>query len=145
MRNGPVGGPFGARHHRRGQPPRRQAVSARGLLSAARAPTRSARDLLIGLTGLIVLTVAAGSAAAQTPAPSCHAPQHRKEVAQLLFGRDVGGRLGASEADWTRFGARESTPRFPDGFTVVDDSGQWRDAQSGEVVREPSKLVEIAL
>ncbi len=35
------------------------------------------------------------------------------------------------------------TPRFPDGFTVLDARGQWRDA--GAIVREPSKVLVIAL
>ena len=33
-----------------------------------------------------------------------------------------------SEANWARFLAAEVTPRFPDGFTVLDAKGQWRDA-----------------
>jgi hypothetical protein len=50
-----------------------------------------------------------------------------------------------SEAAWTRFLAREVTPRFPDGLTVIDAMGQWRDTDSGKVVRERSKRVEIVL
>ncbi len=41
--------------------------------------------------------------------------------------------------------AREITPRFPDGLTVTDALGQWRDPDSGRIVREPSKRVEIVL
>jgi uncharacterized protein DUF3574 len=66
-------------------------------------------------------------------------------VAELLFGRDIGNRLGVSDADWRRFVAREITPRFPDGLTVTDALGQWRDPDSGRIVREPSKRVEIVL
>jgi hypothetical protein len=66
-------------------------------------------------------------------------------VAELLFGRDVGNRLGVSEAAWRRFVAGEITPRFPDGLTVTDARGQWRDADTGRIVREPSKRVEIVL
>lgn len=62
-----------------------------------------------------------------------------------MFGRDIGHRVGVSEAAWTRFLAREVTPRFPDGLTVVDAVGQWRDPGSGRIVREPSKLVMIVL
>ena len=35
------------------------------------------------------------------------------------------------------------TPRFPDGLSVVDAAGQWRDKTRGRMVREPSKLVII--
>ena len=44
-----------------------------------------------------------------------------------------------------RFVDREITPRFPDGLTVFDARGQWRDIQRNRIVREPSKLVQIVL
>lgn len=62
-----------------------------------------------------------------------------------MFGRDIGHRIGVSEKAWEHFVAREITPRFPDGLTVTDASGQWRDSVSGRIVREPSKLVTIVL
>lgn len=96
------------------------------------------------LAAALLCTVAAG-AAAQTPAPACHGTQQRRDVAELLFGRDIGDRLGVSEPAWRRFVAREITPRFPDGLTVTDALGQWRDPDSGRIVREPSKRVEIVL
>lgn len=84
-------------------------------------------------------------AIAQDPASACHGAQQRRNVAELLFGRDIGNRLGVSETAWQRFVAREITPRFPDGLTVTDALGQWRDPDSGRMVREPSKRVEIVL
>jgi hypothetical protein len=50
-----------------------------------------------------------------------------------------------SEAAWRRFVAHEVTPRFPNGLTIIDASGQWRDRRRGAIVREPSKLIEIIL
>ena len=41
------------------------------------------------------------------------------------------------------FRAREITPRFPDGLTVTDAAGQWRDPATGTIERELSKRVEI--
>lgn len=61
----------------------------------------------------------------------------------LLFGRNIGGRLGVTESRWAAFLAREVTPRFPDGLTVFDASGQWRDSERKRIVREPSKIVRI--
>jgi hypothetical protein len=84
-------------------------------------------------------------APAQSPASACHGAQQRRDVAELLFGRDVGRRLGVSESAWQRFMSREITPRFPDGLTVTDAVGQWRDPGSGRIAREPSKRVEIVL
>jgi hypothetical protein len=79
------------------------------------------------------------------PSISCHGSQKLRQVAELLFGRDVGHRLGVSESAWTHFVAREITPRFPDGFTVTDAAGQWRDSTRGTIVHEASKRVEIVL
>jgi uncharacterized protein DUF3574 len=103
------------------------------------------RALGVGFLAAVVLCTVAAGAAAQSPAPACQAAQQRRDVAELLFGRDIGNRLGVSDADWRRFVAREITPRFPDGLTVTDALGQWRDPDSGRIVREPSKRVEIVL
>ena len=85
-----------------------------------------------------------GHAAAATGL-SCQSAQHPRQVAELLFGRDIGRRLGVSESAWSHFVAYELTPRFPAGLTVTDAVGQWRDAASGKIVHEPSKKVEIVL
>ena len=92
---------------------------------------------------LLIATTAGGNA--QTADQSCHGDQQIRKVAELLFGRDVGHHLAVSNSDWMRFVARELTPRFPDGLTVGDVIGQWRDRQRGGIVREPSKRVEIVL
>ena len=68
-----------------------------------------------------------------------------QQVAELMFGRKIGDRIGVSEAQWARFLDREITPRFPDGLTVIDTRGQWRDNARKTIVREPSKLVQIVL
>jgi hypothetical protein len=63
--------------------------------------------------------------------------------AELLFGRNVEGRTTVSEAQWSDFLGREVTPRFPDGLTVFEAAGQWRDSVTLQVVREPSYIVMI--
>jgi Protein of unknown function (DUF3574) len=70
---------------------------------------------------------------------ACALPAESMVTAELLFGRNIGDRLGVSDAAFADFLAREITPRFPDGLTVVDARGQWRDGE--RIVREPSKLV----
>ena len=47
-----------------------------------------------------------------------------------------------SEEAWRVFLADEVTPRFPDGLTVLDAAGQWREG-SGRIVRERTKLLLI--
>ena len=45
-----------------------------------------------------------------------------------------------TSAQWEDFLAREVTPRFPDGLTVWDAKGQWKDAK-GVIEKEPSKVL----
>ena len=71
------------------------------------------------------------------------AGQARCCARNLWFGRNIGGKLGVTEKLWRQFVARELTPRFPDGLTVVEAHGQWRDSKSGARVREPSKIVVL--
>jgi hypothetical protein len=71
--------------------------------------------------------------------------QKPQQVAELMFGRKIGNRVAVNDAQWTRFLDREITPRFPDGLTVLDARGQWRDSERNRIVREPSKLVQIVL
>jgi len=62
-----------------------------------------------------------------------------------MFGRKIGDRIAVSEGEWSRFVDREITPRFPDGLTVFNAAGQWRDKSSNKIIREPSKIVQIVL
>jgi Protein of unknown function (DUF3574) len=103
------------------------------------------RAAILAALSVMLLTAGKTGAGAQTAAPSCHGTQQPKMVVELMFGRDIGRRVGVSEAAWVRFVAREMTPRFPDGLTITDAIGQWRDRVSGRIVREPSKHVEIVL
>lgn len=61
---------------------------------------------------------------------------------QLFFGRSRGNVEVVSDAAWRAFLANEITPRFPDGLTVLDASGQWRGG-IGAIVRERTKLVIV--
>jgi hypothetical protein len=99
----------------------------------------------LSLILFVLQCVAIAGAKAQAPALLCHGTQQPKEVAELLFGRDIGSKVGVSKTAWARFVAREMTPRFPDGLTITDATGQWRDRNGGAIVREPSKRVEIVL
>ncbi len=91
---------------------------------------------------LLLVFALADSASAQTIACRSGKPQ---QVAELMFGRKIGDRIGVSDTAWARFVDREITPRFPDGLTVIDARGQWRDPDRNRIVREPSKLVQIVL
>jgi hypothetical protein len=95
------------------------------------------------LIGLLAAAAILSGCASLGPA-ACPAGQSPARTVQLFFGRNIGGALGVSEADFKAFVDAELTPRFPDGLTVLDAAGQWRGAD-GIVGREPSKLVILAL
>jgi hypothetical protein len=75
----------------------------------------------------------------------CHGTQNSAAVADIFFGRNIGGTLDVSEAAWRDFVKAEVSPRFPDGLTVIDAVGQWRDIQRNAPVREPSKILSLIL
>ena len=103
------------------------------------------RIACLAALSLTLLTATASDAGAQTATPSCHGTQQPKMVAELMFGRDIGDGGGVSESEWQLFVTRELVSRFPDGLTIIDAVGQWRDRDSGRIVHEPSKHVEIVL
>ena len=81
-----------------------------------------------------------------TPArAACPDGMTEQTVVELLFGRNIGARVGVSEQAFRRFIDADVTPRFPDGFTVIDMSGQYRDTKRDRIIREPGKLILIAL
>lgn len=61
---------------------------------------------------------------------------------ELYFGMNKkdGGKV--SEAEWDSFLETDVTPRFPDGFTVLEGSGQYKDS-AGTIVREESRVLVL--
>ncbi|WP_175684531.1 DUF3574 domain-containing protein [Burkholderia anthina] len=104
------------------------------------------RSLSFGLVfGLAVLS---GCAAAPAPvagdaAPCTQTGGSRQLQADLLFGRDIAGRNPVTDAERTTFLADVVTPRFPDGFTLWNTRGQWRDRTTGRITIEDSFVVRI--
>jgi hypothetical protein len=69
---------------------------------------------------------------------ACSGPQQAMLEIDLLFGRNIGMELGVSEAHWSDFVAQEITPRFPQGLSIDDAMGQWRDPERN-VIRAGAK------
>jgi len=91
------------------------------------------------LTGSIVAALLACQAAhASAEGLSCSPPQKPMLDIELMLGRG-----NASAARWAQFLAREVTPRFPDGLTVYETTGQWRDPATKIIVREKSRVLRI--
>ena len=64
---------------------------------------------------------------------------------QLFFGRSGASGIPVSDAAWQAFVDGVVTASFPDGFTVLDAQGQWRDPQTNRVIHEPSKLIVVSV
>jgi hypothetical protein len=85
-----------------------------------------------------------GCDSAETPARlTCPAGTKPGLRAELLLGRNIGAAPGVGDAEFRNFLDTEVTTRFPDGFTVVDAAGQWRDTARAEIVREQAKLLLV--
>ena len=84
----------------------------------------------------VALLLTGTGACAQTI--TCSPPQSAMLEVELLLGRG-----GKPDARWRQFLAREVTPRFPDGLTVYDTYGQWRDPKRNVIVREHSRVLRI--
>ena len=94
--------------------------------------------LLVGLT----VAVVAAAACSGSTAPPCPERTDRFVKYELFMGR--GGQQGevVDDAAWAAFLDDTVTTRFPDGLTVLDAQGQWRDS-AGLVQQERSKLLVI--
>ena len=96
-----------------------------------------------GIAAAIVVGLLAAFGCVPLPAEvPCPEGSERYDEYRLFFGRNIGDAEGVSDEDWRAFLADTVTPRFPDGLSVFDAAGQWRDSQ-GVVVRERSKMVLI--
>jgi hypothetical protein len=93
----------------------------------------------------MALLIWALSASAGAQPMECRGAFKPQQVAELLFGRRIGDNGVVSEGAWRRFLAREVTPRFPDGLTVIEARGQWRNPQNQRIIREQSNVVLIVL
>ena len=93
------------------------------------------RTLLAALLTLGACTPPAVQTAA--PVSACAAPLKPAIEVDLYFGE-------VSPAEWRAFLDEEVTPRFPDGLSVIDIYGQYRNRQ-GAIGRERSKLLVIVV
>lgn len=86
--------------------------------------------LLISLVGCGTMTVAPCSADGQLA------------VQELLYFGTATPSGHVTPEDWGQFLNETVTPRFPEGFSAWQASGQWRSA-SGEIIREPSYVLSL--
>jgi hypothetical protein len=89
-------------------------------------------------TALMVLS-AAGCAA---DALRCPAGDQAAVLDQLYLGGSRPYAAEVSAAEWAAFSRDEITPRFPQGFTVLEGQGQWRNAD-GSMAQESSRVLQV--
>jgi uncharacterized protein DUF3574 len=75
-------------------------------------------------------------------APSCAVGDTMLVRETLYFGRNRPGGGTVTDSEWQDFLAEVVTPRFPDGLTVLEGSGQWKGAK-GAVEQERSEVVTL--
>jgi hypothetical protein len=102
---------------------------------------------------LAALTSTGPVSFADTTAPATAALKNdaaRPEAAhwlrsELYFGASPAGVPdgGMAEMRWRAFLDKEVTPRFPDGLTVFDAYGQWRDRGSNVIDRIYTKVLVV--
>ena len=83
----------------------------------------------------------AGCVTPQLSAPSACAVGDAMVETQLFFGLSKPKGGSVSGRDWEAFVAREVSPRFPEGFSVIDGAGFWRDGATQKTISEKSKVV----
>ena len=90
----------------------------------------------------LAFAIMAVAACADADAPTCPEGAEPFVKYELFMGR--GDRSGevVDDAAWAMFLGDTVTPRFPDGLTVLDAQGQWRDPE-GLVQKERSKLLVV--
>ena len=77
-----------------------------------------------------------------TSIPSCGGGLRAAQRIELYFGSDVPSGTRVTAPEWQRFSETVLTPAFPDGFTVAEASGQWRNPR-GTIDRESVKVVTV--
>jgi len=126
-------------------------MTTRAVIARSGARKQSRAALLLLLLPLVLAACTAAPAPIATPIPPpqqayrCILPfEQRMLVAELFFGRNIRGRSPLSETEWAAFARDVITPNFPDGFTVFDASGQWRNPATGAIMRDPTKVLVVA-
>ena len=92
------------------------------------------------------IIAAIGLAACVTAPPlACTGAAQAKTVVELYLGRNIAGGGTVTEAAFRRFLDEDVTPRLPNGFTVLDGRGQWREGAGAPITREATKVLVVAL
>src|SRR5258708_36526534 len=95
------------------------------------------RTLFIRIAAASMLALAL-TGAANAQLLDCLGGQRPTQVAELMFGRNIGSRIGVNEGDFGRFVDREILRRFPNGPPGSNAAGQWQERGSPTTLARPA-------
>ena len=95
-------------------------------------------EMLVFLASAIMMV----AACAEDDATACPEGTDPFVRYELFMGRSGQSGEVVDDDAWAAFLGDTVTPRFPDGLTVLDARGQWRDSE-GVVQKERSKLLVV--
>ena len=98
----------------------------------------AAASAVLGLGG----GVAASAAPSTVDTAQVRSPGEIWKRTELFFGTGKPDGTEVTDMEFAAFSDREITPAFPDGFTRLDGSGQWRGG-SGSIVREHTHVIVL--
>ena len=91
---------------------------------------------------LIMAILLTASLAACTTADSDHACTGTSQVeTRLYLGLSQPNGPNVTATAFARFLKAEVTPRLPEGYTLLDGQGFWREDRSGKTISEPSRVL----
>ena len=95
---------------------------------------------VLGLGSGVAASAASGTGTAD--AAQAQSPGEIWKRTELFFGTGKPDGTEVTDKEFAAFSEQEITPAFPDGFTRLDGSGQWRGG-SGAVVREHTHVIVL--
>jgi len=104
--------------------------------------SRSQLIALLGVLACLNLVPSVCAEEAQSRPLSCQAGATAMARLELVFGMSRRDAPPLSDEEWQSFVDEEVTPRFPDGLTIFQGYGQWRNSK-GLIAKENSRLLLI--
>jgi hypothetical protein len=97
-----------------------------------------ARECVVGVPAMLLLTACAGPATVS----SCLPGEERSVLETVYFGANIPGGGQVSGEDWNAFREAVISPRLPSGSTSFKAEGQWRN-EKGQTESESTYVLQI--
>ena len=100
------------------------------------------RLLKPAVVAALVAGLAACTAPEETCAPGVGSPM---VIFSLYMGEAIPGRGDLTDKEWQSFLDNTVTANLPNGYTIFDASGAWMNPITSRTIKEPTKLLIVAL